>query len=117
MILPNGAISKLTYSESVGRRVVCMDETYHPFTTEVDRGGSRSISYGCNKDGRKGRRGTRGYRHTTGVYATNTGGKVLPPFYIFDISAQQSCNYQVQRGWCEIVPKVLYLHFYFNSFI
>ena len=74
MILPNGGISELTYSESVARRVISMDESNHPFTTEVDKGGSRSISYGCNNNGRKSRRGTRGSRHTTGVYTINAGG-------------------------------------------
>ena len=106
MILPNGGISELTYSESVARRVISMDETNHPFSTEVDKGGSRSISFGCNTDGRKSRRGTRGCRHTTGVYAINAGGETLPPLYIFDSSAQHNCNYQIQRGWCESLPKV-----------
>ena len=72
-----------------------MDETDHPFTTETDRGGSRSISYGCDKDGRKGRRGTRGSRHTTGVYTINAGGEVLPPLFIFDSSAQNNSNFQI----------------------
>ena len=45
MILPNGGISELTYSEYVARRVISMDERGPPFTTEVDKGGSRSISY------------------------------------------------------------------------
>ena len=109
MKLPNGDISELTYSESVSRRVVCMDETDHPFTTETDRGGSRSISYGCDKDGRKGRRGTRGSRHTTGVYTINAGGEVLPPLFIFDSSAQNNSNFQLQTPWCDGLPKVCYL--------
>ena len=71
MILPNGGISELIYSESVARRVISMDKAGHPFTTEVDKGISRSISFGCNNDVRKSRRGTRGSRHTTGVYAVN----------------------------------------------
>ena len=82
MILPNGGISELTYSEYVARRVISMDETGHSFTTEVDKGGSRAISFGCNNDGRKSRRGIRGSRYTTGVYDVNTGGENLPPLYI-----------------------------------
>ena len=35
MKLPNGETSELTYSDSVVRRVVCMDETDHPFTTKM----------------------------------------------------------------------------------
>ena len=53
MKLSNGAISELTYSESIAKRMVCMDVIDHPFTTDVDRGGIRSIIYGCDKDGRK----------------------------------------------------------------
>lgn len=98
MILPNGEISELTYSESVTRRVISIDETCRPFSTEVDRSGSSSIRFGCNNDGRKSRPRTRGTRHTTGVYAINAGGKVLPPLPIFDSSAQHSCNYQIQSG-------------------
>ena len=99
MILPNGGISELTYSESVARRVISMDEIGHPFTTEVDKCGSRAISFRCNNDDRESRRGTRGSRYTTGVYDVNAGGETFPPLYIFDCSAQHSCNYQVQSGW------------------
>ena len=106
MILPNGGISELTYSEYVARRVISMDETGHPFTTEVDKGGSRSINYGCNNDDRKSRRGKRGSWHTTSVYDVITRGETLPLLYIFDSSAHNICNYQVQSGWCESLPKV-----------
>ena len=68
MRLPNGTISELTSSESVVRRVVNIDETNHLFNIYVDRSGTRSIDYGCDKDSRKDRRGTKGYRFTTGVY-------------------------------------------------
>ena len=33
IILPNGEISELTYSQSCDRRVITMDETQHPFST------------------------------------------------------------------------------------
>ena len=36
-----------------------MDETNHPFTTDIGKGGTRSISYGCDKIDREDRRGTR----------------------------------------------------------
>ena len=77
--------------------MVCMDVIDHPFTTDVDRGGIRSIIYGCDKDGRKFRWGTRESRYITGVYAIKAGGEVLPPLYSVDSSAQHSSNYQVQN--------------------
>ena len=77
-----------------------MDETNHPFTTDIYKGGTRSISYGCDKIDREDRRGTRRSRLTTNVYAINSRGGVLPPFYIFDSSSQHSSNYQVQSGRC-----------------
>ena len=73
-----------------------MHETDISFITEKDWGGIRSISYGYNEDGRKGKGGARGFRHATNVYTIITGGEVLPPLYIFDSSAQNISNYQVQ---------------------
>ena len=89
MILPNGGISELIYSESVARRVISMDKTGHPFTTEVDKGISRSIRFECNND-----------------VAVNAGGETLPPLYMIDSLAQHSFNYQVQSRWCETLPKI-----------
>ena len=76
--------SELTYPESVSRRVVCIEEIYHPFTIELDIGGRRYISYGYDKDDRKEKKGARDSRHTTGVYTINAGSEILPPLYIFD---------------------------------
>ena len=106
MTLSNGEISELTYNEESERRVICMDESDHPFTTETDRSGSRSISYGCDTDGRQGRRGTRGSRHTTGVYTFNAAGEVLPPLFIFDSTATNTENYKQQIGWIKDLPTV-----------
>ena len=106
MTLSNGEISELTYNEESERRVICMDESDHPFTTETDRSGSRSISYGCDTDGRQGRRGTRGSRHTTGVYTFNAAGEVLPPLFIFDSTATNTENYKQQIGWSKDLPTV-----------
>ena len=83
-----------------------MDETQRPFSTEMDKCGSRSVSFGFNDDGRKERRSSRGCRHTTGVYTLNTDGEELPPLYMFDSSAQHTCNFQVQPSWCKGLPKV-----------
>ena len=52
MKMPNGDVSELTYTDSAARRIITMDESHHPLTTETDRGGSRSISYGDNNDNR-----------------------------------------------------------------
>ena len=107
MKLPNGEISELTYPVFVARRILTMDETMHIFTTETDKGGSRSISYGFDKNSRKGKRGTiRGSHHTTGVYIINADGKTLPPLYIFDSSTQNDYNYQVQPSWCKTLSIV-----------
>ena len=51
-------------------------------------------------------RGTRGSRHTTGIYGANAGGKVMPPLYIFDSSATNEENYQVRPEWVEGLPSV-----------
>ena len=73
-----------------------MDESQHPFTTEVDRAGSRSKTYGNDQYCRQGQRGTRGSRHTTGVYCFNAAGESLPPLYIFDSSAKDTENFQMK---------------------
>ena len=88
MKIPNGDVSELTYSNSVARIIICMDESYHPLTTEMDRGGSRSVSYGCDNDNIQGRRGTRRSHHIPGVHTFNTHGEVLPPLFIFYSSAK-----------------------------
>ena len=77
MKLPNGEVSELTCSDSTTRRIICMDESHHPLTTEIDRGGSRSVSYGFNYDNRQGRHGTRGNLHISGVYTFYAFGEVL----------------------------------------
>ena len=77
MKLPNGEVSELTHSDSTVRRIICMDESYHPLTTETDRGGSRSVTYGFDNDNRQSRRGTRGSRHISGVYTFYAFGEVL----------------------------------------
>ena len=106
MKMPNNGISELTYSESCTKIVITTDETQHPFTTETDRGGSRSNTYEYDGNGRRGRRETRGSRHITGLCFLNAGGEVLPPLYTFDSSAQNTCNFQVKRSWRQGLPKV-----------
>ena len=59
-----------------------MDETDNPFTTDVDRDRTCSISYGCGEVGKKGKRDTRGSRRPTSMYDINAGSGVLPSLYI-----------------------------------
>ena len=77
-----------------------------PFQLKMEKCGSRSVSFGFNDDDRKGRRSTRRSCHTTSVYALNADGGSLPPFYIFDSSAQHTWNFQVKVSWCKGLPKV-----------
>ena len=114
MKLPNGEVSELTYSDSTARRIICMDESHHPLTTDTDRGGSRSISYGCDTDNRQGRRGTRGSRHISGVYTFNAFGEVLPPLFIFDSSSKSELTYKISNEWCNDLPKVGFILYNLN---
>ena len=94
-----------------------MDESDYPLKIETDRSGSRYVSYDCDTDGRQGRRGTRGLRHTTGVYTFNTAGEVLPPLFIFESKATHTEKYAIQSGWIKdlttrCVVKCISLIFY-----
>ena len=93
MKLPNGEVSELTHSDSTARRIICMDESHHPLTTETDNGGSRSVSYGFDNDNRQGRHGTRGNLH---VYTFYAFGEVLPPLFMFDSSSKNELTYKIQ---------------------
>ena len=112
MKMPNGDVSELTYTDSAARRIITMDESHHPLTTETDRGGSRSISYGANNDNRQGRRGTRGSRHISGVYSFNAFGETLPPLYIFNSSSKKQ-NFKITDEWCYDLPKVCFIKYIF----
>ena len=54
----------------------------------------------------QGRRGTRGSRHCSGVYAMNAHGEALPPLFIFDSGAEKEENFSVQKAWVECLPNV-----------
>ena len=104
--LEDGTIAELTIGEEELRRIVNFDETDHPFTTENDKGGSRSVRWGDLKLGKGTERGTRGSRHTTGIYGSNAAGEAMPPVYCFDSSAANIENYQVKSTWVDGLPKV-----------
>ena len=64
-----------------------MDETHHDLSINGNKGGSRALVYSNPKRQRGYKETVKAERHVTGVYATNTAGKALPPLYIFDSGA------------------------------
>ena len=110
MTLPNGDISEVTYGDEAVRQIIIMDESQHPFRTDVDRGGSRSMTYGTDLFCRQGQHGTHGARHTTGIYAFNASGKTLPPLYIFDSTAKDEEHFQMKSSWVKGLPMVNHEH-------
>ena len=72
--LPDGTISEITVGEDELRRILNFDGTDHPFTTQNENGGSRSIRWGDPTLAKISERGTRGFRHTTGIFDTNAVG-------------------------------------------
>ena len=107
MKLPNGEVSERTCSDSTARRIICMDESHHPLTTETDRGEPRSISYGCDNDNRQDRRGTRGSRRISGVYTFIAFGEVLPPLFIFDCSLKNELTYKFKMNGVMIYQRLV----------
>ena len=49
---------------------------------------------------------TRGSGHTTVIYGSNTAVEVMPPIYCFDISSDNSDNFQVKSTWFQGIPKL-----------
>jgi len=100
-------VSELDFrSDDVRRRIVNMDETHHDLSITGDRSGPRAVTYHNKNLQRGSKRGVKSTRHVTGVYATNAAGESLPPMYIYDSSAQNEVNYQVQLQWLEGLPSV-----------
>ena len=105
-LLQDGTKAELTIGETELRRIVNFDETDHPFTTENDGGGSRSVRWGDPTLGKGTERGTRGSRHTTGIYGSSAAGEAMPPVYCFDSSAANIENFQIKSSWVTGLPKV-----------
>jgi len=82
------------------------DETHHKLSTASDKGGPTTNSYACASFPRSGERITESSRHTTGVYAVNLAGEVLPPLYIYDSKAKKEENFAVDPEIVERLPKV-----------
>ena len=106
IILQYGNEAELTIGETELRRIVNFDKTDHPFTTENDSSGSRSLRWGEPTLGKGTERGTRGSRHTTGIYGTDAAGEAMHPVYCFDSSAANIENFQVKSAWVTDLPKV-----------
>ena len=102
MVSPDGSTAEVTVPEDCARRIINFDETEHPFSTQCDRGGSRSKSYGDPNLPPGSTRGTRGARHTTGIYATSAAGEVN----IFDTKSQQIDNFKLKPKWTSGLPTV-----------
>ena len=106
MKLPDGNIAKISMGEDDLRRIINFNETDHPFTTQNENGGSRSIRWGDPTLAKISERGTRGIRHTPGIYGANAAGKTMPPIYCYDNSAGDEENFQIKPSWVEDFPKV-----------
>ena len=99
MALPDGTIAEITMGEDELRRIINFDETDHPFTTQNEKGGSRSIRWGDPTLAKGSERVTQGSRHTTGIYGANAAGKTMPPIYCYDNSAGNEENFQIKPSW------------------
>ena len=78
------------------RRIINFDETDHPFTTQNEKGGSRSIRWGDPNLAKGSERGTQGLRNTTGIYCANATGEAMPPIYFYNSSAVDEENFQIK---------------------
>jgi hypothetical protein len=98
-------VSEVRFKKGTERRFINMDETHHDLSITGDKGGSRAVTYHNPAFPRGATRGVKSARHVTGAYATNAAGEALPPFYIYDSSAQPE-NFQVKVEWLVGLPKV-----------
>ena len=100
-------VSEVCFKCDSQRRIINMDETHHNLSITGDRGGSRAVTY-YNPAFQRGAasRSVKAGRHVTGVYATTSDGEALPPFYIFDSTAQSAENFRVKMDWITGLPTV-----------
>jgi hypothetical protein len=75
------------HSDNVRQQIIYMDETHNDLSITGNMGGSRALVYSNPKRQHGYKETVKAERHVTGVYATNTAGKALPPLYIFDSGA------------------------------
>ena len=73
-----------------------MDETDHPYSQDVNKCRSRSMSYTDPLLPRSGETNTRGSRHTTAVYVSTAAYEMLHPLFIFETNATNLENYKVK---------------------
>ena len=106
MTLPDGTVAEISMDADTLRRIINFDETEHTLSTVIDRGGSRALRWGDKSLPLGTERSTRGNRHTTGIYAADAGGEILPPVYCFDSGAGNKENFQVKFAWVDGLPTV-----------
>jgi hypothetical protein len=84
-----------------------MDETHHDLSITGDKGGSRAVTYHNSTFQRGAQRAVKSSRHVTGAYATNSAGKALPPFFIFDSGAKVENKFRVKAEWLRGLPTIV----------
>jgi hypothetical protein len=73
--------------DDVKRRIINMYKMHHDLSITSEKGGPRATMY-HNPHLQSGYKQTvKAGMPVTSVYATNAGGEVLPPIYIFDSGA------------------------------
>ena len=87
-------------------RIINMDETHRNLAITGDRRGLQAVSYHNPAFEWGAVRGVKSGRHVTGVYATNTAGEALPPFYIFDSTAKSGENFCIKMDWLVGLPSI-----------
>jgi hypothetical protein len=84
-----------------------MDETHHDLSITGHKGGPRALVYNNTNLHQRGYKKTvKQGQHVTGMHATNSAGKVLPPLYIFDSGAKIDSNYRAKLSWLEGLPVI-----------
>ena len=106
MTLYDGIIANITMGDDELRRIINFDETDHLFTTQNEKGGSRSIRWGDHILPKGSESGTQGLGHTTGIYSSNTTSEAMPTIYCYYRSAGDEENFQIKLSWFEGIPKV-----------
>ena len=71
-------------------------KTDHLYSQDVDKFETGSKTYTDSNSPCFGGSNTRGFRHTTVVYATTVDYEVLPPPFIFDTDTEKIDNYKVK---------------------
>ncbi len=99
--------SEVCFKSDSHLRIINMDETHRNLAITGDRRGLQAVSYHNPAFQRGAVRGVKSGRHVTGVYATNTAGEALPPFYMmFDLTAKSGENFCIKMDWLVGLPSI-----------